>query len=79
MPPPLVTPGELPPALVAGEGFLPGVRANVGGEMVAAAEVPHADAALEGLVARVETLMLQKLCVGIETLPTVRAEVRPLA
>lgn len=54
VPPPLVTPGKLSPALVAGEGFLPGVRADVRGEVVTAAEVPHTDAALEGFVAGVD-------------------------
>lgn len=54
VPPPLVAPGELPPALVAGERFLAGVRADVGGQVVAAAEVSHADAALERLVAGVD-------------------------
>lgn len=80
MPPPLVTPGELPPALVAGEGFLPGVSADVGGEVVAAAEVPHADAALEGFVAGVDAQVPTQLVRPGE--PAVaalrRARVRPL-
>lgn len=54
VPPPLVTPGKLSPALVAGERFLPSVRADVRGEVVTAAEVPHTDAALEGFVASVD-------------------------
>jgi len=80
VPPPLVTPGELPPALVAGEGLLPGVRADVRGEVVAAAEVPHADAALERFVARVDAQVSTQLVRPGE--PAVaalrRARVRPL-
>lgn len=80
MPPPLVTPGELSPALVAGEGFLPGVRADVRGEVVAAAEVPHADAALEWFVAGVDAQVPAQLVRPGE--PAIaalrRARVRPL-
>ena len=61
MPPPLVAPRELPPALLAGEGFLAGVRADVSGEVVAAAEVPHADAALKGFVAGVDAQVSAQL------------------
>lgn len=80
MPPPFVTPGELPPALVAGEGFLPGVRADVGGEVVAAAEVPHADAALEWFVTRVDAQVSAQLVRPGEPAIAVlrRARVRPL-
>lgn len=80
MPSPLVAPGELPPALVAGEGFLPGVRADVGGEVVAAAEVPHADTALEGFVAGVDAKVPAQLVrPGEPAVTALRgARVRPL-
>lgn len=52
---PLVAPGKLAATVVAGEGLLPGVGADVSGEVVTSAEVPHADATLEGLVARVDS------------------------
>lgn len=51
---PLVAPGELPATEVAGEGLLPSVRADVRGEVVAAAEVAHADPTLERLVSSVD-------------------------
>lgn len=47
----LVGSGKLAAADVTGEGFLAGVGADVGGEVVGAAEGSHADPALEGLLA----------------------------
>lgn len=54
MPLAFITPGKLSPTNVAGEGFLPCVGTDVGGEVVTAAEVAHADATLEGLLASVD-------------------------
>lgn len=54
MPLPLVAPGELAPAEIAGERLLPRVRADVSGEVVAAAEVPHANPALERFMSGVD-------------------------
>lgn len=54
MPLAFITPGKLSPTDVTGEGLLPCVGADVGGEVVAAAEVAHADAALEGFLASVD-------------------------
>lgn len=51
--PPLITPGELPAALLATEWLLASVCANVCGQVVAAAECAHADATLERFVAGV--------------------------
>lgn len=51
---PFVAPGELPTTIVAGERLLSRVRADVRGEVVAAAEVAHADPTLEGLVSSVD-------------------------
>lgn len=48
----LVTACKLAAANVTGEGLLTGVCADVSGEVVAAAEVAHADAALERFLAR---------------------------
>lgn len=50
----LVGSGKLAAADVAGEGFLAGVGADVGGEVVRAAEGSHADPALEGFLAGVD-------------------------
>lgn len=50
----LVAPGKPAATVVTGEGLLPRVRPDVRGQVVAAAEVPQADAALEGLVAGVD-------------------------
>lgn len=69
-------------ALVAvGAGVRPdsGVVAQVDGQVAGLSEFLAALGALEGFVARVETLVLQKLGVGKEALPAVGAEVRPLA
>ncbi len=69
-------------ALVAlGAGVRPDscVVAQVDGQVAGLSEFLATVGALEGLVARVETLVLQKLGMGEEALPTVRAEVRPLA
>lgn len=52
---PLVTPSKLAATEVAGEWLLSCVRANMSGEVVAAAEVAHADPTLEGLVSSVYT------------------------
>lgn len=57
----LVTASKLPPTLTAGEWLLPGVRADVSGQVVAAAEIAHADAALEWLMSRVHALMARQL------------------
>ena len=61
MPLAFVTAGKLPSALAAGEWLLAGVCADVSGQVVAAAEVAHADAALERLVSRVHALMARQL------------------
>lgn len=55
MPLAFIAPGKLSPTDVAGKGFLACVSADVGGEVVTAAEVAHADATLEGLLASVDT------------------------
>lgn len=68
-------------ALVAlGAGVRPdsGVVAQVDGQVARLSEFLATVGALEGLVTCVETLVLQKLSVGKEALPTVGAEVRPL-
>lgn len=52
---PLVTPGKLAAAVVTGERLLARVGADVGSEVVAAAEVAHANPTLEGLVSRVDS------------------------
>lgn len=49
----LIAAGELASALGTGERLLAGVRTDVGGQVVTAAEATHADATLEWLVARV--------------------------
>lgn len=51
MPLAFIAPGKLSPTDVAGEGLLACVGADVGGEMVTATEVAHADTTLEGLLA----------------------------
>lgn len=61
MPLALVTAGKLPSALAAGEWLLAGVCADVSGKVVAAAEVAHADAALEGLMSCVHALVARQL------------------
>lgn len=72
MPLALVTASELPSALPAGEWLLSGVCADVSGEVVAAAEIAHTDAALEGLMSRVHALMARQL---VRTRKTARAAV----
>lgn len=57
----LVAAGELASTLGAGERLLPGVRADVCGQVVTAAEAAHADAALERLLARVHTHVPRQL------------------
>lgn len=54
---PFVTPGKLAATIVTGEGLLPGVGADVSGEVVTSAEVSHADPTLERFVARVDSDM----------------------
>lgn len=61
MPLALIAPGKLSPTDVAGEGLLARVGADVGGEMVTAAEVAHADATLEGLLAGVDADVAREL------------------
>lgn len=51
---PLVAPGKLAPAELTRERLFSRVRADVRGEVVAAAEVSHTDAALERLVSGVD-------------------------
>lgn len=68
-------------ALVAlGAGVRPDSRvvAHVDGQVARLSEPLATVGALERLVARVETLMLQKLSVRKESLPAVGAEERPL-
>lgn len=52
---PFITPGKLAATIVTSEGLLPGVGADVSGEVVTSAEVSHADPTLKGLVARVDS------------------------
>lgn len=52
---PFVAPGKLAATIVTSEGLLPGVGADVSGEVVTPAEVSHADPTLKGLVARVDS------------------------
>lgn len=66
-------------ALCAGVWPDSGVVAQVDGQVAGLSELLAAVGALEGLVACVETFVLQKLGVGKEALPAVGAEVRPLA
>lgn len=54
---PLVASSELAAAKVTSEGLLSCVRADVRGEVVAAAEVAHADPALERFVSSVDSDM----------------------
>lgn len=56
----LVAAGKLASTLTAGEWFLPGVCANVCGQVVTAAEAAHADAALERLLTRVHAHMARQ-------------------
>lgn len=56
-----------------------GVVAQVNGQVARLCEFLATVGTLKGLVACVETLVLQKLCMGKETLPAVGAQVRPLA
>lgn len=78
--PPLVAARKLPAAGVAGEGLLSGVRAHVRGQVVAAAEGAHADAALERLEARVDAQVAAQLVRAREAPLAAlgRARVRPL-
>lgn len=57
----LVAPCELASAELAREGLLAGVRTDVRREVVAATEGPHADAALEGFVSRVDAQVARQL------------------
>lgn len=66
-------------ALGAGVRADSGVVAQVDGQVTRLSELLATVGALEGLVARVETFMFQKLSMGKEALPTVGTEVRPLA
>lgn len=68
MPLAFIAPGKLSPTDVAGEGLLARVGTDVGGEVVAAAEVAEADAALEGFVARVDAQVAIEL-VGARKAP----------
>lgn len=54
MPLAFITPGKLSPANVTGKRLLACVGADVGGKVVTATEVAHADSALEGLLACVD-------------------------
>lgn len=76
----LVRARELSAAHVTGERLLAGVRPDVRGEVVGAAEGPHADPALEGLLACVDSDVPRQL-VGPREAPVAvldRAGVRPL-
>lgn len=66
-------------ALAAGVWPRPRVVAQVDGQVARLREPLPAVWALEGLVARVETLVLQELGVRVEALAAVGAQVRPLA
>lgn len=66
-------------ALTAGVRSCSGVVAQVDGQVARLSEFLAAVGALEGLVARVKTFVLKEFGVGKEALPTVGAEVRPLA
>lgn len=57
MPLALVTPSKLSPTDVTGKGLLSRVSTDVSGEVVASAEISHADATLEGLLACVDSDM----------------------
>lgn len=61
MPLAFIAPSKLSPTDVAGEGLLACVGADVGGEVVTAAEVAHADATLKGLLARVDANVAREL------------------
>ena len=61
MPLAFITAGELASALGAGERLLTSVCADVCGQVVAAAEASHADAALEWLLACVHTHVTRQL------------------
>lgn len=52
---PLVTPGKLAATVITGKGLLASVSADMGSEVVTAAEVAHADPTLEGLVPSVDS------------------------
>lgn len=52
---PLITPGKLAATVITGKGLLASVGADVGSEVITAAEVAHADPTLEGLVPRVDS------------------------
>lgn len=55
MPLSFVTPREFPAAEIAGERFLSCVGTDMGGEVVASAEVPHTDPALKWFVTGVNS------------------------
>lgn len=57
----LVAAGELASTLGAGERLLASVRADVGGQVVAAAEAAHADATLERFLTRVHSYVTGQL------------------
>lgn len=54
VPLPLVASRKLPTTNVTSEWLLPSVRADMGCQVIASAEIPHAYAALEGLLPGVD-------------------------
>lgn len=52
---PFITPGKLAATVITGKRLLPGVGADVGGEVVTSAEVAHANPTLEGLMSGVDS------------------------
>lgn len=64
--------------LVAGVWSDSGVVTQMDSKVARLSELLATVETLEGLVACMESFVLQKLCVGEETLPTIRAEIRPL-
>lgn len=64
--------------LVAGVWSDSGVVTQVDSKVARLSELLATVGTLERLVACMESFVLQKLGVGEETLPTIRAEVRPL-
>lgn len=51
----LIRPGEASSTDITSEGFLAGMRSDMGCEVVASRKCPHANAALKGLLTRVDT------------------------
>lgn len=64
--------------LVAGVWSNSGVVTQMDGKVARLSELLATVGTLKGLVACMESFVLQKLGVGEETLPTIGAEVRPL-